>query len=91
MLRPTTFFAIVLATIAGLAGLQSFDLIYVMTKGGPANSTSLGIYYVYQQAFQSSQFGYAAAMATWYALVLIIFTGIAFKLTRGGRFDVSDR
>jgi multiple sugar transport system permease protein len=91
MLRPTTFFALVLATIAGLAGLQSFDLIYVMTKGGPANSTSLGIYYVYQQAFQSSQFGYAAAMATWYALVLIIFTGIAFKLTRGGRFDVSDR
>jgi multiple sugar transport system permease protein len=91
MLKPTTFFALVLATIAGLAGLQSFDLIYVMTQGGPANSTSLGIYYVYEQAFKSSQFGYAAAMATWYALVLILFTGIAFKLTRGGRFDVSDR
>src|SRR4051794_23368031 len=91
MLRPTTFFALVLATIAGLAGLQSFDLIYVMTKGGPANSTSLGIYYVYQQAFQSSQFGYAAAMATWYAVVLMLFTGIAFKLTKGGRFDVGDR
>jgi multiple sugar transport system permease protein len=91
MLKPTTFFALVLATIAGLAGLQSFDLIYVMTQGGPANSTSLGIYYVYEQAFKSSQFGYAAAMATWYALVLMVFTGIAFKLTRGGRFDVSDR
>jgi multiple sugar transport system permease protein len=91
MLKPTTFFALVLATIAGLAGLQSFDLIYVMTQGGPANSTSLGIYYVYEQAFKSSQFGYAAAMATWYALVLILFTAIAFKLTRGGRFDVSDR
>jgi multiple sugar transport system permease protein len=91
MLKPTTFFALVLATIAGLAGLQSFDLIYVMTQGGPANSTSLGIYYVYEQAFKSSQFGYAAAMATWYALVLMLFTGIAFKLTRGGRFDVGDR
>jgi multiple sugar transport system permease protein len=91
MLRPTTFFALVLATIAGLAGLQSFDLIYVMTQGGPANSTSLGIYYVYEQAFKSSQFGYAAAMATWYALVLILLTGIAFKLTKGGRFDVADR
>jgi multiple sugar transport system permease protein len=91
MLKPTTFFALVLATIAGLAGLQSFDLIYVMTQGGPANSTSLGIYYVYEQAFKSSQFGYAAAMATWYAVVLIVFTGIAFKLTKGGRFDVTDR
>jgi len=91
MLKPTTFFALVLATIAGLAGLQSFDLIYVMTGGGPANSTSLGIYYVYEQAFKSSQFGYAAAMATWYAVVLIVLTGIAFKLTKGGRFDVTDR
>lgn len=91
MLKPTTFFALVLATIAGLAGLQSFDLIYVMTQGGPANSTSLGIYYVYEQAFKSSQFGYASAMATWYAVVVTLLTGIAFKLTRGGRFDVSDR
>ncbi|MEA2255039.1 MAG: multiple sugar transport system permease protein [Solirubrobacteraceae bacterium] len=90
MLRPTTFFALVLATISGLAGLQSFDLIYVMTQGGPANATSLGIYYVYEQAFKSSQFGYAAAMATWYALVLILLTGLAFKLTKGGRFDAAD-
>jgi multiple sugar transport system permease protein len=91
LLRPTTFFALVLATIAGLAGLQSFDLIYVMTQGGPANSTSLGIYYVYETAFKSSQFGYASAMATWYAVVLIVFTGIAFKLTKGGRFGLDDR
>jgi multiple sugar transport system permease protein len=91
LLRPTTFFALVLATIAGLAGLQSFDLIYVMTQGGPANSTSLGIYYVYETAFKTSQFGYASAMATWYAVVLIVFTAIAFKLTKGGRFGLDDR
>jgi multiple sugar transport system permease protein len=91
LLRPTTFFVLVLATIAGLAGLQSFDLIYVMTQGGPANSTSLGIFYIYLQAFKSSLFGYAAAMATWYAVVLIVLTAIAFKLTKGGRFDLGDR
>ncbi|PZF86339.1 carbohydrate ABC transporter permease [Jiangella anatolica] len=91
LLRPTTFFALVLATIAGLAGLQAFDLIFVMTEGGPANSTSLGIYYIYQQAFRGNQFGYASAMAVWYALALIALTGIAFWLTKGGRFDSADR
>jgi multiple sugar transport system permease protein len=91
LLKPTTFFVLVLATIAGLGGIQAFDLIYVMTQGGPANSTSLGIFYIYQQAFQNGQFGYAAAMASWYALVLIVLTGIAFKVTNGGRFDFSDR
>jgi multiple sugar transport system permease protein len=91
LLRPTTFFALVLATIAGLAGLQAFDLIYVMTQGGPANGTSLGIYYIYERAFKSSEFGYASAMASWYALVLIVLTGVAFKLTKGGRFDLGDR
>jgi multiple sugar transport system permease protein len=91
LLRPTTFFALVLATIAGLAGLQAFDLIYVMTQGGPANSTSLGIFYIYQQAFRGNQFGYASAMAVWYALALIVLTGIAFWLTKGGRFEQDDR
>jgi multiple sugar transport system permease protein len=90
LLRPTTFFTLVLATISGLAGLQSFDLIFVMTQGGPANATNLGIYYIYQQAFRYNQFGYASAMATWYALTLIILTGIAFKLTKGGRFEFSE-
>jgi multiple sugar transport system permease protein len=91
MLKPTTFFVLVLSTIAGLAGLQSFDLIYVMTQGGPANSTSLGIFYIYQQAFSDSQVGYATAMASFYAIVLVALTGIAFKLTRGGRFDFGER
>lgn len=91
LLKPTTFFVLVLATIAGLGGIQAFDLIYVMTQGGPANSTSLGIFYVYQQAFQNGAYGYAAAMASWYALLLIVLTGIAFKVTNGGRFDHADR
>jgi multiple sugar transport system permease protein len=90
MLRPTTFFTLVLATIAGLAGLQAFDLIFVMTEGGPANATNLGIYYIYEQAFRFNQFGYASAVATWYALALIVLTGVAFKLTKGGRFEFAE-
>jgi multiple sugar transport system permease protein len=91
MLKPTTFFVLVLSAIAGLAGLQSFDLIYVMTQGGPANSTSLGIFYIYQQAFSDSAVGYATAMASFYAIMLVFLAGIAFKLTKGGRFDFGER
>ena len=58
-----------------------------MTKGGPANSTNLTTYYIYQQAFQFSNFGYAAAMASVLVLVLLVLTGILFALTKGGRFD----
>jgi multiple sugar transport system permease protein len=90
MLKPTTFFVLVLASIAGLAGLQAFDLIYVMTQGGPANSTSMGVFYIYQQAFKFNNVGYASAMATLYALALLVATAVAFRITRGGRFDHGD-
>jgi multiple sugar transport system permease protein len=90
MLRPTTFFVLVLASIAGLAGLQAFDLIYVMTQGGPANSTTMGVFYIYQQAFKFNNVGYASAMATLYAFALLAMTAVAFRITRGGRFDHAD-
>ncbi|MDT0309234.1 sugar ABC transporter permease [Streptomyces sp. DSM 44917] len=90
MLRPTSFFVLVLASIAGLAGLQAFDLIYVMTQGGPANSTSMGVFYIYQQAFTFNNVGYASAMATLYAFALLAMTAVAFRITRGGRFDHAD-
>ncbi|MBA2518673.1 MAG: sugar ABC transporter permease, partial [Chloroflexia bacterium] len=64
-----------------------FDLVYVMTGGGPANSTSLVIFYIYQQAFAYGNFGYAAAMASFLVVVLVLLTAVLFKLTKGGRFD----
>ena len=58
-----------------------------MTKGGPANSTNLIVYYIYQQAFQFSHYGYAAAMASFLVVVLLVLTGLLFVATKGGRFD----
>jgi multiple sugar transport system permease protein len=58
-----------------------------MTKGGPANSTALTIYYIYQQAFQYNEIGYASAMATVLVLTLMAATLLLFALTKGGRFD----
>ncbi|HLH50699.1 MAG TPA: sugar ABC transporter permease, partial [Roseiarcus sp.] len=65
---------------------QTFDLVYIMTRGGPANTTSLAIFYVYQQAFLFNEYGYAAAMASVLVVVLMLITVLLFMLTRGGRF-----
>lgn len=87
MLRPTSFFVLLVSAVGAIAGQQAFDLVYVMTKGGPANSTSLLITYIYAQAFQYSAFGYAAAMASILVIVLMALTVVFFFLTRGGRFQ----
>jgi multiple sugar transport system permease protein len=87
LLKPTSFFVLLISTVTAVAGQQGFDLVYVMTQGGPANSTSLVIFYIYQQAFQFSHYGYAAAMASFLVLVLIVLTGILFAVTKGGRFE----
>lgn len=87
LLRPTSFFVLLISLVASVAGSQAFDLIYVMTKGGPANATSVLIFYVYQQAFQYSAFGYAAAMASIVVVLLLLATAVLFLMTRGGRFN----
>ncbi|MFD0490581.1 carbohydrate ABC transporter permease [Saccharopolyspora spinosporotrichia] len=87
MLRPTSFFVLVTATINAVTGLQAFDLVFVTTSGGPANSTSTIVYYAYQQAFQFGRFGYAAAICALLVVVLGAVTAGLFALTRGGRFD----
>ena len=88
LMKPTSFFVLLVSTITGVAGLQAFDLIYIMTEGGPANKTMLGIFYIYQQAFMFNDYGYAAAMASFLVLVLLAATAAMFVLTRGGRFEV---
>jgi len=87
LLKPTSFFVLLTATVTAVAGGQGFDLVFVMTQGGPANSTSLIVFYIYQQAFQFSHYGYAAAMASFLVAVLVCLTGILFVVTKGGRFE----
>nr|WP_321984967.1 sugar ABC transporter permease [uncultured Lichenicoccus sp.] len=87
LLKPTSFFVLLVSAVAAVAGSQAFDLVYVTTKGGPANSTSFAIYYIYQEAFQYSEFGYASAMATTLVVMLMAMTLLLFALTHGGRFE----
>jgi multiple sugar transport system permease protein len=88
LLAPTSFFVLLTATIAVITG--GFDLIYILTGGGPAGSTSLLIYFVYEQAFLFGEYGYAAAIGSTLILVLLVWSGIMFKFTRGGRFSDGD-
>jgi multiple sugar transport system permease protein len=76
-----------ISMVAAVAGSQAFDIIWVMTGGGPANSTSVLIVYIYQQAFGFGAFGYAAALASVLVVALVLLTGLMFLFTRGGRFD----
>ena len=87
LLRPTSFFVLLVTLVSAVSGSQGFDLIYAMTKGGPAESTELGIFYIYEQAFQFSHYGYAAAMASFIVLILFVTTIVMFLLTKGGRFE----
>jgi multiple sugar transport system permease protein len=87
LLRPTSFFVVVNSTIGAVTGLQAFDLVYVLTKGGPARATSTVVLYIYEQAFTFNNMGYAAALTTMVVAILVVCTGLMFAFTRGGRFD----
>jgi multiple sugar transport system permease protein len=60
-LRPTFIFA---AITTAIFTLRSFEQPYVITGGGPLNSTNLLVFYIYDEAFAQFDFGYAAAAAT---------------------------
>ena len=75
------------APVGSVTGVQAFDLVYVLTKGGPANATSTIVFYMYQQAFTFNNIGYASAMTTVVVAILVLATGAMFAMTRGGRFD----
>lgn len=91
MLRPTSFFVLINSLVGAVTGLQAFDLVYVLTRGGPANSTFTVVFYIYQQAFTYNQYGYAAALTTVVVAALVAVTGLMFAATRGGRFDAVAR
>ncbi|MBO0993234.1 carbohydrate ABC transporter permease [Bacillus sp. SD088] len=83
LLRHTTLFVVVMAIIGSF---QVFDQVYVMTDGGPANSTSVIVYYIYQNAFLFFKQGYASAMA--YILFAIIFIITMIQMKIANRKDV---
>ena len=68
-------------TLTVIAALRTFDLVYVTTRGGPGNSTSVPSYEVYHRAFELGRVGSAAAIGV--SLTVVIFA-ISFVITRIG-------
>jgi len=68
LLSPTMFFVVVMSIIGSF---QVFDLVFVMTEGGPGRATSVLVHYLYQSAFEYFQMGYASAIA--WVLFFIVF------------------
>jgi len=79
LLRPTTFLLLILNVIHSF---QVFDLIFVMTGGGPGFSTTMLVQYIYQAAFVTSEMGYASAMGVVLFLLVLLFTLLQWRVNR---------
>src|SRR6266542_5884411 len=79
LLVPSILIILVVRTIEAV---KVFDIIYIMTRGGPANGTQSIAYYAYIQAFSNQLFGYGSALAYVIALFILGFALIYMRLLR---------
>ena len=79
LVGPSTFFLLIMNVIASF---QVFDLIFVMTGGGPGNSTSVLVTYAYRNGFQIREQGYGAAIGIVILIITLLFTFVQWKTSR---------
>jgi multiple sugar transport system permease protein len=85
MLRPVLVFVIVTSVIGSF---QIFDTIAITTKGGPINATQVMNWYIYEQAFNRFNMGYATALSMVLFLILIFVSMMQMRLMRAGESDM---
>ena len=76
LLSPTIFFVVIITTISSF---QVFDLIYLMTQGGPMDSTNVLVYWIYKNAFEFFNIGAASAGAYILFVIVFVLTVIQWK------------
>ena len=79
MLSPTIFFVII---ITAISSFQVFDLIYLMTQGGPLDSTNVLVYSIYKNAFEYFNVGKASAMAYVLFVIILVLTLVQWNLRK---------
>lgn len=79
MLSPIIFFNLLMGTISSF---MVFTQVYVITDGGPMNSTLFYVLYLYQQGFQYFHMGYAAALAVILLIIIALCSGFIFLTSR---------
>ncbi|MFE4694799.1 carbohydrate ABC transporter permease [Streptomyces sp. NPDC056749] len=82
LLKPATFFVLITSMISAF---QSFDQIYILTDGGPANSTTMMTYEIYKSAFREFRVGYASAQSLVLFVLLMGFTLVNKRIMGGSR------
>ena len=76
-LRPTTFFVVVMLTVSSF---KVFDLIVVMTNGGPGRATTVLSQLIYQEGIGEGKFGYSSAISLVLFLIVLTVTVLQFKI-----------
>ncbi|MCE0453233.1 MULTISPECIES: carbohydrate ABC transporter permease [Brevibacillus] len=79
MISPTVFLTTLLTIIGSL---KVFGQIYVMTQGGPDNSTKVLVYYIWERAFKNFEFGYASALAFVLFFIILVFTLLQWQFRK---------
>lgn len=81
-IMPTTLYILVITTINSF---QCYALVQLLTSGGPNNSTSTVMYYIYYEAFKLYRYGYGNAMGVILAIIIAVFSAIQFKVAGQSR------
>jgi len=76
LLRPTTMFVFIMSIIGSF---QVFDIVQIMTGGGPGRSSSVLVHYMYQNGFVFFRMGYASAIAYLLFFIILIVTAINMR------------
>ena len=79
LVGPSTFFLLIMNVIYSF---QVFDIVFVLTEGGPGNSTSVLVTYAYANGFQTRDQGYAAAIGMFLLVVTLVFTAVQWRASR---------
>lgn len=79
LLSPTIFFVVIITCISSF---QVFDLIYMMTQGGPLDSTNVLVYAIYKNAFEYFKVGQASAIAYVLFTIILVLTIVQWQLRK---------
>lgn len=87
LLSPTIFFVVIITCISSF---QIFDLIYLMTQGGPLDSTNVLVYAIYKNAFEYFKIGQASAIAYVLFVIILALTLIQWQLRKKLVYNEAD-
>jgi multiple sugar transport system permease protein len=75
--------------ITAIAAFQIFDLVYLLTNGGPARSTSVLAHFMFQAAFHFRKVGYGAAIGVALMVMILVLSLVLIRVRRGFEEEVS--